>query len=313
MTTLRDAAADAGVHVGAAVDADSLRTDTDYRETLAREFDAVVAENAMKWGRLATGEGGYDFADADDIVEFAERHDMYVRGHTLVWHRMYPEWLRPWSRSEAEARRLLRTHVQTVAGRYRGRVDAWDVVNEAVADDGGLRETQWLEALGPDYVAEAFEWADAVSDADLFYNDYGADGRSEKADEVYELVSDFVARGVPIDGVGLQLHVFDEQVPPADVAANVDRLTDLGLKVHVTELDVGIGAAVDDRAEQADYYRDVVSAAVDAGADTVVTWGVDDGQSWLPVASGGGENPLLFDEQFRPKPARDAVVDALSR
>ena len=312
MTTLREAAADAGVHIGAAVDAESLRTDTDYRRTLAAEFDAVTPENATKWGPLATGESAYDFTDADDVVDFADRHDMYVRGHALVWHRMYPEWLRPWSRSEAEARRLLRTHVRTVTGRYRGRVDAWDVVNEAVADDGGLRETQWLAALGPDYVASAFEWADAVSDADLFYNDYGADGRSRKADEVYDLLSDLVASGVPVDGVGLQLHVFDELVPPADVAANVDRLTDLGLKVHVTELDVGIGAAVADRAEQADYYRDVVSAAVDAGAEAVVTWGVDDSRSWLPEV-GGGEEPLLFDEAFRPKPARDAVVDALSR
>ncbi|MUV59342.1 endo-1,4-beta-xylanase [Halobacterium sp. CBA1126] len=311
MRTLRDAAADADVHVGAAVDVDALRTDTDYRQTLAREFDAVTAENAMKWGPLADGERGYDFADADDVVEFADRHDMYVRGHALVWHRMYPEWVRPWTRSAADADRLLRNHIYTVAGRYRGRVDAWDVVNEAVADDGGLRETQWLDALGPEYVDRAFEYAADVSDADLFYNDYGADGLSAKADEVYDLVSDLVARGVPVDGVGLQLHVFDDLVPPADVAANVERLTDLGLDVHVTELDVGIGEAVADREAQAQYYHDVVAAAVDAGADTVVTWGVDDGQSWLPPL-GHGEAPLLFDEEFARKPAHGAVVDALS-
>lgn len=310
MRTLRDAAADADVHVGAAVDVDSLRTDTDYRETLAREFDAVTAENAMKWGPLADGKRGYDFTDADDVVDFADHHDMYVRGHTLVWHRMYPEWARPWTRSEADADRLLRNHIYTVAGRYRGRVDAWDVVNEAVADDGGLRETQWLDALGPEYIDRAFEYADDISDADLFYNDYGADGLSAKSDEVYDLVSDLVARGVPIDGVGLQLHVFDDLVEPADVAANVERLTDLGLDVHITELDVGIGDAADDREEQAEYYHDVVAAAVDAGVDTVVTWGVDDGQSWLPPI-GFGEAPLLFDEEFERKPAYDAVVDAL--
>lgn len=311
MRTLRDAAADADVHVGAAVDVDSLRTDTDYRETLAREFDAVTAENAMKWGPLADGEHGYDFTDADDVVDFADRHDMYIRGHTLVWHRMYPEWARPWTRSEADADRLLRNHIYTVAGRYRGRVDAWDVVNEAVADDGGLRETQWLDALGPEYIDRAFEYAADVSDADLFYNDYGADGLSAKSDEVYDLVENLIARGVPIDGVGLQLHVFDDLVEPADVAANVERLTDLGLDVHITELDVGIGDAADNREEQAEYYHDVVAAAVDAGVDTVVTWGVDDGQSWLPPI-GFGEAPLLFDEEFQRKPAYDAVVEALS-
>ncbi|VTT85768.1 Endo-1,4-beta-xylanase A precursor [Halorubrum sp. DM2] len=310
MRTLRDAAADADVHIGAAVDVESLRTNTDYRETVAREFDAVTAENAMKWGPLADGESGYDFAAADDIVDFAARHDMYVRGHTLVWHRMYPEWVRPWARSDTEMRRLLSDHIHTVAGRYRGRVDAWDVVNEAVDDDGGLRENAWLNALGPEYIDRAFEHAAAVSDADLFYNDYGADGLSAKADEVYDLVSDLVAREVPVDGVGLQLHVFDDVVPPADVAANVERLTDLGLDVHITELDVGIGEAVADRDEQAEYYYDVVSAAVDAGVDTVVTWGVDDGQSWLP-ARGFGDAPLLFDEEFRRKPAHGAVLDAL--
>jgi endo-1,4-beta-xylanase len=150
-----------------------------------------------------------------------------------------------------------------------------------------------------------------VSDAALFYNDYGADGLSAKSDAVYDLVSEMVARGVPIDGVGLQSHVFDETVPPADVAANVERLTELGLTVHVTELDVGIGEAVGDADEQADYYRDVVSAAVDAGAEAVVTWGVDDAQSWLS-ARGLGEDPLLFDERFRRKPASHAVVDAFS-
>lgn len=309
METLREAAAEADVHVGAAVDTNSLRTDTDYRETLLTEFDAITAENAMKWGPLADGEHGYDFADADDVVDFADRHDMYVRGHTLVWHRMYPEWLRPWALSPEAARRTLREHIYTVAGRYRGRIDAWDVVNEAVADDGGLRKTQWLDSLGPEYIDSAFEWAAEMSDADLFYNDYGADGLSTKSDEVYDLVSDMVARDIPIDGVGIQLHVFDDLVPPADVAANVERLIDLGLDVHITELDVGVGTAVADLDEQSDYYRDVVSAAVDAGVDTVVTWGVDDGQSWLP-SRGYGESPLLFDEDFEPKPARDAVIDA---
>ena len=309
MVTLKDAAGDADVHIGAAVDPEALRTNTDYREALRNEFNALTAENAMKWGRLAEEEGAYDFSNADDIANFGAANDMYVRGHTLVWHRMFPQWLRPWDHTPEQIEKTMREHVYTVAGRYNGRVDAWDVVNEAVSDEGGLRENQWYNALGEEYLDKAFEYADDVCDADLFYNDYGADGMNEKSDDVYELVEGMVSRDVPIDGVGLQMHVFGEKTDPDEVAENVERLTDLGLDVHLTELDVGIGAAVEDEDEQTEYYRELVSKAVDAGVSTIITWGLNDGQSWLP-ARGHGEAPLLFNDEFDRKPAGDAVVEA---
>lgn len=317
--TLRALAADREFDVGAAVAAAPLTNDLEYRTTLRREFSMLTTENALKMGPLRPAPGEFDFAAADAIVGFAEANDMRVRGHALLWHRMTPDWLRPWEYGGDELRALLRAHVQTVAGRYRGRIDAWDVVNEAVADDGSMRETPWYDAMGERYLDRVFEWAAAASDADLFYNDYGAEGLGGKSDAVYDLVSGMLDRGVPIDGVGLQLHALGDRPDPDDVAANIERLRDLGLDVQITEMDVAFpreSAPDDPLAAQADYYREITDAALDAGAGALVTWGVDDGHSW--VRSHGSlpqkytADPLLFDDDYEPKPAYAAVNEALA-
>lgn len=313
--TLRDVADRHGVRIGAAVAADPLRTDYQYRDALG-EFNAVTTENALKMGPLCPSEHEYDFRDADVIVDFAREHDMYLRGHTLVWHNQLPEWLLPWQYTDAELRRLLRQHVRTVAGRYAGTIDAWDVVNEAVADDGGLRETPWLRAFGEEYIDRAFEWARKVApEATLFYNDYGADAINDKSDEIYELLSGMLERGVPIDGVGLQYHALHDHVDPVSVAENVRRFSDLGLDVQITEMDVAYTAATappDRREQQAEYYGEVVERCLEAGCDTFVVWGVADHHSWLPHFDETlTEDPLLLDDGYDHKPAYDAVRDAL--
>jgi len=313
--TLRDVADDAGVRIGAAVATDPLRTDYQYRDAL-REFNAVTTENALKMGPLRPSEHTYDFADADLIVDFAREHDMYLRGHTLVWHNQLPDWLHPWQYTDRELRRLLSEHVRAVAGRYAGTIDTWDVVNEAVADDGGFRETPWLRAFGEEYLDKAFEWAGEVApDADLYYNDYGADAINGKSDEIYDLVSGMVDRGVPIDGVGLQYHALHDHVDPDSVAENVRRFKDLGLDVEITEMDVAYtaGEEPDDHlAAQAEYYREVVETCLEAGCDTFVVWGIADHHSWLPHFDETlTEDPLLLDDGYDRKPAYDALVDLL--
>ncbi|MFB6173171.1 MAG: endo-1,4-beta-xylanase [Halobacteriales archaeon] len=317
---LRALAADRGLAVGAAVAPGPLVSDPDYAATLRREFGLVTTENALKMARLRPSRHAFDFADADAIVGFAREHDMAVRGHTLLWHRSVPDWLAPREHTDRQLRDLVRRHVHTTVARYRGRVGAWDVVNEAVADDGSLRETAWSRiADGPRYLDRAFEWArEADPDAALFYNDYGAEGLGAKSDAVHDLVSGMLDRGVPIDGVGLQCHALGDRPDPEDVAANVERLRDLGLSVHVTELDVAFprdDPPTDPGAAQAEYYRDLVGAALEAGAGAVVTWGVDDAHSWVRYYEDFPEryttDPLLFDEGYEPKPAYDAVCEAL--
>jgi endo-1,4-beta-xylanase len=317
--TLRQLAQQRGIEFGASLWAEALREDSNYWNTARREFTSVTTSSALKMGPLRPERKTYDFTNADAIVDFGNKYDMSVRGHTLVWHTQKPDWYQEWDYSGDQVEQFLRDHIHTVAGRYRGRVDTWDVVNEAVHEDGSMRESVWYEGIGPDYVEQAFEWADEVSDADLFYNDYDIPKKEAKADAVYDLLEDFLDRGVPVDGVGLQMHCIGSQPDPERVADTIERFQELGLKVHITELDVAYDA--DDAPEnpleaQADYYRDLVSACVAADCDSITTWGVNDGNSWVRDFYKAEErftiDPLLFDRKCDPKPAYYAVKEALA-
>lgn len=318
-STLRDVADECGFTIGTAIDPDSLRRDPSYWKTASSEFNAVTPENALKMGPLRPSRHTYDFRDADAVVNFGREHDMTVRGHTLVWHNQKPDWFQAWDYTDEQLRRFLREHIHTVVGRYRETIDAWDVVNEAVADDGSMRRTVWSDALGEDYLEDAFTWAREVGpDADLYYNDYGADAINEKSDAIYDLLEGLLDRGVPIDGVGLQLHALGEHPDPDSIAENIRRFQDLGLEVQITEMDVAFPAddvPADALEIQADYYRAVVEACLEVGCDTVVTWDVHDGNSWLRSFKDFGErysgDPLLFDDRYERKPAYYAVRDAL--
>ena len=315
---LRDLAEKRGLWVGAAVAEGPLASDEDYAALLMREFNALTPENAMKFETVHPEPGRYDFSKADAIVAFAKKHNMVVRGHTLVWDNQLPGWVREGSFTHDEWVALLREHILTVAGHYRGQVIAWDVVNEAFDDEGRLRDTLWLRALGPGYIAQAFEWAhEADPDAKLFYNDTGGEGLSLKSDAIYALVQGLLAEGVPIHGVGLQMHIWLDGPPsPEDLAANLQRLGDLGLEVHITEMDVRTQYSQASPAEklegQAEVYRRVLAACLNASnCKALVTWGLTDRYSWIPWFTGNPDVPLLFDENGQPKPAYRAVLDTL--
>ncbi len=310
-----------GVNLGAAINPAALRTDPSYQRIAAAEFNAITTENALKMGPLRPSRYVYDFHDADAIVSFGRANDMYVRGHTLVWHNQTPSWFQAWDYTDAQLRTFLREHIHTLVGRYRATIDAWDVVNEAVADDGTMRETVWYDAMGEDYLEHAFRWAREVNpDVDLYYNDYGADAINPKSDAIYDLLADLLDRGVPIDGVGLQLHALGHQPDPASIGENIRRFRDLGLDVHITEMDVAFPAddvPADPLEEQATYYGEVVRACLNAGCQTIVTWGVNDANSWLrgfkdfPARYTG--DPLLFSDRYERKPAYHAVREAIAR
>jgi endo-1,4-beta-xylanase len=304
--------------VGAAVAHRPLVTEPGYAATLAAHFDSLTPENAMKWGPVHPEPDRFDFAAADDIVAFAEAHAMRVKGHALVWHEQLPAWVAPLAADRL--RDAMAEHIGTVVGRYRGRVAAWDVVNEAVADAGGpLRDTVFARAMGAGYIGEAFRIAHAADPgALLFYNDYGAEGLGDKSDRVLALVGGLVAQGVPIHGVGLQMHLRADAPPAAEhLRTNVRRLAELGLLVAVSEMDVQAHMLPGDRparlAAQRRVYRDVVAACVAEPACHAVTfWGFTDAHSWID-GPGGAEGPLLFDERLTPKPAYFGVLDAFSR
>ena len=310
---LRDAAAATGRLVGAALFSSRLGSDASYTGAAGRHFNYVTAEWEMKWDPVQRTPGVYDFSGADRIVEFAEARAMKVKGHALVWHGATPAWVG--TLSPPELRIAFEDHIRTVAGRYRGRLWAWDVVNEAIDDSqSGLRSTVFSRGLGPDYVAEAFRLArQADPEAQLIYNDYGGEGLNRKSNDVYNLVRDLRQRGL-VDGVGLQMHVSATSLPAlADVAANIRRLASLGLQVKISEMDVRVRDVPGDAAakleRQRQVYRDVVAACVaEPRCEAVTFWGFTDAHSWIDGFF-GADDPLLFDEQYRAKPAFFGVQD----
>jgi endo-1,4-beta-xylanase len=306
--TLRAAADAQGRLVGTAVQSELLATQP-YSAVVAREFSYLTAEYEMKWDVVEPSRGADRFGAGDAIVGYALARGMRVKGHTLVWHGSTPSWVNALSSAELGA--AFERHITTVAEHYRGQVDAWDVVNEAVADDGsGLRNTVFRQRLGDSYVAEAFRLARrADPQARLFYNDYGGEGLNAKSDRIYELLRDLIAAGVPVDGVGLQMHISAANRPPdASIAANMRRLAALGLTVHISEMDVRVNDVPGQRLEaQRTTYRDVVRVCVqEPRCEAVTFWGFTDAHSWIR-----GDSPLLFDAQYMPKPAYYGVLDAL--
>ena len=326
--TLRDAADRIGLLVGAAVDPRHF-SEPEYAETLAREFNMVEPENAMKWPQTEPAQGRFDFGPGDAVVSFAEAHQMKVRGHNLLWYEHNPKWLENGHFTPAELHDIMQRHITTVAGHFAGKVFAWDVVNEAFDSNGELRHSIWFDQpgigladKGTAYIEQAFRWAhEADPKALLFYNDYAAEGINAKSDAIYAMAKDLKRRGVPIDGVGLQMHLsLDDVAKLSSLDANISRLAALGLQVHITELDVGLPITANgqlrdprDARRQADLYALVARACVESPACTAFqTWGFTDKYSWIPGFTHGARGAaLLFDAEYQPKPAFDAVLDAL--
>jgi endo-1,4-beta-xylanase len=318
-TTLRSLAQKRGIGIGAAVDIGAFQNDPNYRAVLAREFDTLVPENAWKFEEIHPTRKRYNFHTIDMLMKFAKTNNMKVRGHPLVWHYSLPKWLDKGNFSRDEMIEILRDHIQTVVGRYRGRVQTWDVVNEAINRDGSLRDTIWLRSIGPEYIDMAYRWArEADPDAKLFYGEYMIEQINQKSDGVYSLVSGLQQRGVPIDGVGIQGHLGLSYLPEFDsVSKNFERFHQLGVEMQFTELDMkiqdGKGSREERLEKQAEAYRDIFQVCLRAKNCTgMLTWGFTDRYTWIANATGQVEAPLLFDESYRPKPAYEAIKEVLS-
>ncbi|SFS71084.1 endo-1,4-beta-xylanase [Streptomyces sp. ok210] len=311
-STLHDLAAAHGKYFGSATDNPEL-PDTAYAATLGSEFGQITPGNSMKWDTTEPQQGQFSFTKGDVISDFARDHGQTVRGHTLVWHSQLPGWVAALPASQVEA--AMTNHITEVAGHYRGEVTAWDVVNEPFNDDGTFRASPFYNAMGSDYIATALRAAHAADpDAKLYINDYNTEGLGAKSDAMYDLVSELVAEGVPIDGVGFQGHLAVQYGFPGGMQQNLKRFADLGLDVAVTELDVRMQLPADAAklATQATYYRNVVEACLAVARCVGITvWDYTDKYSWVPDAFPGQGAANLYDENLRPKASYDAVRTAL--
>jgi endo-1,4-beta-xylanase len=307
------------------------------------QFNAISPQNALKWMFVHPVPGVYRFAPADRFVEFGVENHMFIVGHTLVWHSQTPSWVfqddkgKPLDRDALLAR--MREHIFTVVGRYEGKISGRDVVNEALNEDGTLRQSQWQKIIGDDYIEKAFQYAhEADPNAELYYNDFSLEN-SPKRKGAVELIKKLKAEGVPVTGIGFEGHYKMGWPAPAQIEAAIDDFAKLGVKVAITELDVDMLPAATEsqaaevsmnfalRAELNPYtnglpdsvqqalakrYADLFTAFLkQRGAISRVTfWGVTDADSWLndwPVR-GRTSYPLLFDRRGQPKPAFEAVI-----
>ncbi|MEV5233885.1 endo-1,4-beta-xylanase [Streptomyces pseudogriseolus] len=300
---------------------DPFTYDREYRKVLGREFSSVSPENQMKWDYIHPERDRYDFGQADAIVEFARRNHQVVRGHTLLWHSQNPPWLEQGDFTKAELRDILREHITTVVGRYRGKIQQWDVANEIFDDQGNLRtqDNIWIRELGPGIVADAFRWAHkADPKAKLFFNDFNVEGVNAKSDAYYALVKDLRAQRVPVHGFSVQGHLSTRYGFPGDLADNLRRFDALGLETAVTELDVrmdvpeGSLPTPAQEKQQAEYYQRMLEGclAVD-GCNSFTIWGFTDKYSWVPVFFQGEGFATVMTDDFTRKPAYYALRDTL--
>ena len=332
--------------IGAALNPGHYReTDAAGAALVKQHFNTITPENDMKWERIHPSADSYNFEPADKFVEFGERNHMFIVGHCLVWHSQTPKWVFEDAQGNPLTREALlvrmRDHILTIVRRYAGRVNGWDVMNEALNEDGTMRQSLWMKIIGDDYVAKAFEYAhEADPKAELYYNDYSLENEPKRRGAI-ELVRKLKAKGLTVTAIGTQHHDKMDWPSVEQIDATLTEFRQLGVKVCVTELDVDVlprrGQTADVSATEAGAnlnpytqglpdekqqalakrYADIFSVFLKhAGTIQRVTfWGVTDRTSWLnnfPVR-GRTNYPLLFDREGKTKPAFDAVIKTASR
>lgn len=291
-----------------------------YVTTLKGEFNALVAENAMKFGPLRPSETTFNFNSADYLVDFALDNNMEIRGHALIWHNQLPSWVEEGDFSRDELLAVMEEHITTVVGRYKGQIREWDVVNEAIVTNtpDNFRRTIFYNTIGPEYIDSAFVYAHrADPDALLFYNDYSAESINEKSNVMYEMVQGMLERGIPIHGVGLQSHFILNSINFSSMDQNMKRFADLGLLTNITELDIRMHNSLFDDpqalADQAENYKQLMELCLENESCTsFIMWGFTDAFSWVPGFFENYGNALIYDHNYHPKPARDSLFSTLS-
>jgi endo-1,4-beta-xylanase len=316
--SLRELAARRGLLFGTAIHNPAAVGDPRYAAVLRREFSIVSPENVMKWDTVEPEHGLEDYTAAQLIfMPIAHQNQQLVRGHNLVWHAQLPEFI-PGSWTNDQLTSMLHNHVtnEVTAIRRSGKIFAWDVVNEPLNEDGTMRQTLWYNAVGPDYIATALQWAhQADPGARLYINDYNLEALGPKSDGMYALIKGLLNRGIPIHGVGFQGHL-DIQYPyPQGMPANVQRFADLGIDVAVTEADVRmtLPATPDKLAAQAQYFSQLLADYLTLSKPVSFTmWGFTDAHSWVDGFFTGEGAACILDANYQPKPAYFAMRKVLT-
>jgi endo-1,4-beta-xylanase len=305
---------------GAAININTLKSSTIYRNTFIREFNSMTAENVMKMKNISLGRGQYFWDDADYIMAFAQANNIRVHGHTLVWYNSTPAWIANFTGTTDDWKAILHEYILAVVGRYKGKIQSWDVLNEALNDDGTFRDCVWLQHIGIGYIDLCYQYAhEADPNVLLFYNDYGTEYSSAKRTALNNLVNDLKNRNIPIDGIGLQMHTSINRAN-SSIQAAITTAAQTGLKIHLSEFDVNINyqslttltynATL--AAAQKDKYKITAKAIFDLPASQrygFTFWGVYDTSTWINATA--PDWPLPFDNDFNKKDAYYGILEGL--
>lgn len=322
----------AAFSMGSAIASYNLKNSDLYTQVLTTEYNSITAEYEMKFDWTEPQQGKYNYADGDYLVSFATQNHMRMHAHNLIWHQALPTWVLNFQGDSVAWENLFKTHIETEVLHYKGQVTSWDVVNEALRDDNGTLRTNdvnpgdgsiWGRHLGKDYVARAFQYAhEADPGALLFYNDYGQEWSTVKLNAIIAMVIDFKNSGVPIDGIGIQLHT-DINADTAGITNALKKLAATGLKIHISELDISVNpnnvqgltlSSMLQTAQSSKYqfiaksYLENVPPAQQYG---ITTWEFSDANSWIPSFYNRPDWPLPFDASFQKKPAYYGLLNGV--
>jgi endo-1,4-beta-xylanase len=280
----------------------------------AAEFNVVTPENAMKWDATEPSQNNFNYTEADKLVSWAQSNGFKVHGHTMVWHNQTPNWVQNLSASAMQS--AMYNHIDKVMNHFKGKILVWDVVNEAFEENGNYRSSFWYNKLGKSFIENAFIRARAADPgAKLIYNDYNLEATGSKSNAAYNMLKDFKSRGIPVDGIGFQMHLdIQYGFNYNDFASNMQRFADLGLEIYITEMDVRVSSnpSASELQTQADYYKGVIQKCMAQPAvKAIQIWGFTDKYSWVPQTFPGRGAALIFDSNYNPKASYYAVQSAL--
>ncbi|KAK4182141.1 family 10 putative glycoside hydrolase [Podospora australis] len=318
---LHELAVRAGLeYFGTALREGALNSDSQFTAILrdTREFGQIVPENGQKWESTQPQRGQFTYAQGDITANEAKRNGQLLRCHTLTWHSQLPSWVSSgsWTRSSLEA--VIDSHMSNVMGHYKGQCYHWDVVNEAINDDGTWRDSVFYRVFGTDYLPISFKIAKKYdTQAKLYYNDYNLEYNQAKTNRAVEIVNIIKAAGAPIDGVGFQGHLIVGSTPSrANLATTLRRFTALGVEVAYTELDIrhsSLPASSSAQVTQGNDFANVVGSCLDVkGCVGVTVWSYTDKYSWVPSTFNGAGDALIYDSQFRKKAAWTSISSVLA-
>ncbi len=305
-----------GIFIGTSITEGQLN-DESFIEIVKKNCNYITPENEFKWENIHPARKVYNYKKTDKLVAFAKENKMKIRGHTLIWHSQNPYWIAKPGTTPEELKETMRVHISNVVTRYKGQVDDWDVVNEAIADNGELRESIWQLIIGEEYIEYAFKCAhESDPAAKLYINDYNIEDINPKSNKLYEVVKNLVAKKVPIHGVGFQFHLDGRWEPDyTSIRANFERFKKLGLDIQITELDIRLPKNYSDAdlQRQAKIYGELMKIFLEVKGSAFIMWGLSDKYSWVPSFFSGFGGALIFDEQYNPKPAYHRLKETLAK